>query len=280
MTRFKSLTNNREEKMPAKKTEKKVVKKVTTKSTAKKTVVKPVVKPTAKLMAKPIINKIPKKELNNEVATKTTPVMAMPKIKIEPKKLVKPLIFLLVLALVYLLKDEIIVASVNGRPVTRWNLTKTMEKQYASNVLQNITLEMLVEQELKKAGVVVTDEEMNAEISKIEEQLSAQGQNLDDLLAAQGLTRAEVKKQLTISKGLEKLLADKVSASDEEIKAYFEQNKDAIGANAKLEDVSASIKTQLSQQKLVAEQQKWLAEVKKNAKINYFKFAPSNDNLY
>lgn len=266
--------------MPAKKPEKKVVKKVTAKHTAKKTVAKPAVKVASKPMVKPVVSKTSKKESKKEIVTKTASVMAMPKIKIEPKKLIKPLIFLLILALVYLLKDEIIVASVNGRPVTRWSLTKTMEKQYASNVLQNITLEMLVEQELKKAGVVVTDEEMEAEISKIEEQLSAQGQNLDDLLAAQGLTRAEVKKQLTISKGLEKLLADKVSVSDEEIKAYFEENKDAIGADTKLEDVSASIKTQLSQQKLVAEQQKWLAEVKKNAKINYFKFAPSNDNLY
>lgn len=241
--------------MPAKKSEKKVIKKTVAKSAPAKKVVK------------------------KSAPVKTSPVVAPAplaiKKKIEPKKLIKPLIFLLILALVYLLKDEVIVASVNGRPVTRLALIRNLEQQSASTTLENMTLKMLVEQELKKANVVVTAEEMDAELSKIEEQLSAQGQNLDDLLEAQGLTRAQVKEQLSLSKGLEKLLADKITVSDDEVKAYFEANKDAMGGNVKLEEVSENIKSQLKQQKLTSEQQKWFAEIKKTAKINYFKFAPS-----
>jgi foldase protein PrsA len=234
--------------MSVKKTDKKNIKKVVAKSS----------------VAKPVI-------------TKVSPVKVAPSVikKIEPKKLIKPLIFLLILALVYLFKDEVIVASVNGRPVTRWALIQNLEKQGGSTALENMTLKMLVEQELKKAGVVVSKEEMDAEITKIEEQLTAQGQNLDDLLKAQGLTRNEVRDQLSLSKGLEKLLADKITVSDDEVKAYFEANKVSIGADSKLEDVSESIKAQLKQQKLVSEQQKWFAEIKKTAKVNYFKFAPS-----
>lgn len=243
--------------MPVKKTEKKVTKKVVVKSAP--------VQKTAK----------------KQVVAKTSPVvMSTPmaiKKKIEPKNLIKPLIFLLILALVYLLKDEVIVASVNGRPVTRYALIRNLEQQSASTALENMTLKMLVEQELKKANVVVTAEEMDAELSKIEEQLAAQGQNLDDLLEAQGLTRAQVKEQLSLSKGLEKLLADKITVSDDEVKTYFEANKDAMGTNVKLEEVSENIKSQLKQQKLTSEQQKWFAEIKKTAKINYFKFAPSTN---
>ncbi len=238
--------------MPVKKTDKKNIKKAIVKSAAAKPVVK-----------KPAITKV------SPVAEASSVVK-----KIEPKKLIKPLIFLLVLALIYLFKDEVIVASVNGRPVTRWALIQNLEKQSASTALENMTLKMLVEQELKKTGVVVTKEEMDAEITKIEEQLAAQGQNLDDLLKAQGLTRNEVRDQLSLSKGLEKLLSDKITVSDDEVKAYFETNKAAIGDDSKLEDVSESIKAQLRQQKLVAEQQKWFAEIKKTAKVNYFKFAP------
>ena len=242
----------------------------------------PVKKTSKKAVAKKVISKPAVKTVKKTVvAPKVMPKMVMPKVqtmpikKLDSKKLIKPLIFLLILATVYLLKDEVIVASVNGKPVTRWALTRNLEKQSASTVLENMTLQMLVEQELKKAGIEVTDEEMDAEISKIEEQLAAQGQNLDDLLAAQNLTRTTVREQLALSKGMEKLLAGNIIVTDEEITAYFEQNKEMMGADVALEDIKADIEAQLKQEKLATEQQKWFAEIKKNAKINYFKFAPS-----
>lgn len=248
--------------MPAKKTTKKtsVAKKVTTKASP---------------VAKPVVKKAVESKSSPVVSTMAMPKQIMP--KLESKKLFKPLVVLLLLALVYLLKDEVIVASVNGQPVTRFALIRTLEQQSASTALENMTLKLLVEQELKKAGVKVSDEEMDAEIAKIEEQLTAQGQNLDDLLEAQGLKRAEVKEQLALSKGLEKLLADKVSVSDEEIQAYFDENKEMMGDDVVFEDIKEDIRTQLQQEKLVAEQQKWFAEIKKSAKINYYKFTPSSN---
>lgn len=242
------------------------VKKTSKKAVAKKVMSKPAVKAVKKTVVAPKV--MPPKMVMPKVQT-------MPIKKLDSKKLIKPLIFLLILAAVYLLKDEVIVASVNGKPVTRWALTRNLEKQSASTVLENMTLQMLVEQELKKAGIEVTDEEMDAEISKIEEQLAAQGQNLDDLLAAQNLTRTTVREQLALSKGMEKLLAGNIIVTDEEITAYFEQNKEMMGADVALEDIKADIEAQLRQEKLATEQQKWFAEIKKNAKINYFKFAPS-----
>ncbi len=247
--------------MPAKKTTKSTSS--AKKATAKVATVKPVAK--------------------KSVVTKTSPVVPMMSsptqapAKLDSKKLFKPLVFLLILALVYLLKDEVIVASVNGQPVTRWALVRNLEQQSASTVLENMTLKLLVEQELKKAGVAVSDEEMEAEITKIEEQLAAQGQNLDDLLEAQGLKRAEVKEQLALSKGLEKLLSDKVTVSEEEIQAYFDENKAMMGADVVFEEIKEDIRTQLQQEKLVTEQQKWFAEIKKSAKINYYKFTPSSN---
>jgi len=196
--------------------------------------------------------------------------------KIAPKKLIKPLIFLLILAFVYLLKDEVIVASVNGRPITRWALIRTLEKQGASTTLRDMTTQLLIEQELQKAGIVVTDEELEADINTLDEQLSAQGQSLDDLLEAQGYTRNEIKQQLALSKGMEKLLADKITVSDDEIKAYFEENKEAIGTDVKLEDVSENIKSQLKQEKLSTEEQKWFTEIQGTANVNYYKFVPNN----
>lgn len=248
---------------------------------------KPVVK-ASKAVAKSAV-KPAAKPVKKAASTSTVKVMApeMPKTsvsmpasmmvpKVDAKKLIKPLIFLIVLGAAYLLKDEVIVASVNGKPITRFALIQSLEQQSASSVLENLTLQMLVKQELKKAGIVVSDEELDQELTKIEEQLTAQGQNLDDLLKAQGLTRAQVKEQLALSKGLEKLLADKVTVSEEEVTKYFEDNKEFMG-DVKLEDVRADIEAQVKQEKLSTEQQKWFAEISKNADIKYYKFAPSKN---
>jgi len=251
-------------KMPVKKTNKKI----THKESVKKIVAKPVVK---------VATKTPVKNLSKKITIPSTNKLEIK--KLEPKKLVKPLIFLLILAFVYLIKDEIIVASVNGRPVTRWALMRNLEKQSASAVLENMTLQMLVEQQLKKEGIQVSDEDMDAEIAKIEEQLASQGQNLDDLLKAQGLSRATVREQLALSKGMEILLSNKIVVTEEEVRAYFEENKEMIGTDVKFEDIKVDIENQLKQQKLSTEQQKWFAEIKKSAKLNYFKFAPSSTNL-
>jgi hypothetical protein len=43
------------------------------------------------------------------------------------------------------------------------------------------------------------------------------------LLKAQSLTRAAVKEQLALSKGMEMLLSDKITVTAEEVTAYFEK---------------------------------------------------------
>jgi foldase protein PrsA len=267
MTSFKSVSKLERGKMPVKKTSQKNIK-----TTASKVVSTKASKPLAKTTAvEPTVAKKPMVSKASPSAEIVTPK------KIAPKKLIKPLVILLILALLYLLKDEVIVASVNGRPITRWALVRNLEKQGAATTLENMTTQLLIEQELQKAGIVVTDEELDADINTLAEQLSAQGQNLDDLLKAQGYTRNEIKQQLSLSKGMEKLLADKITVSDDEIKAYFENNKEAIGTDVKLEDVSENIKNQLKQEKLNTEEQKWFSEIQKASKINYYKFAPSNN---
>jgi hypothetical protein len=195
--------------------------------------------------------------------------------KIEPKKLFWPLLALVIVLAFYLLKDELIVASVNGKPITRMAVIRELERQGASQVVEDMVLRAVVEQELKKSGIKIDDAAVDVEFAQIEEQLSAQGQNIDDLLSAQNLTRSEVKQQIALSKGMEQLLADGLEVSDEEIAKYFTENKELLGEGADLETMRNDIREMLFQQKLGTKQQSWLEEVKKNAKINYFKFEPS-----
>lgn len=221
---------------------------------------------------------VPSKKVTPVVAAPVMPVMTRPIVtaaKVEPKKLFWPLLFVAIALGLYLIKDELIVATVNGRPITRVAVIRELEKQNASQVVEDMILRTLVEQELKKAGIEIDEAVVDQEIAEIEEQLAAQGQNLDDLLAAQSLTRAEVKQQISLSKGMEQLLANGLTVTEEEVTAYFDENKETMGEGADLESMREDIRDMLLQQQLSQKQQAWLNDIKKDAKINYFKFRPS-----
>lgn len=244
------------------------------KKTVKKTTAAKKTTPVAEKKVSEITRPVSKPLMSTSSSNTSMPTKKVATLR-STKTLIVLLAILIIATLAYFLKNEIIVATVNGKPITRFALIKNLEKQGGSQILTSMTTEMLVRDALKKANVTVSQDEINTEMKTIEDSLTSQGQKLDDLLAAQGMTRADIEDQIKLSKQLEKLLADKVNVSDEEIQQYFDTNKASFGKDAKLEDVKEKIREQLHQQKLSTAQQDWLTELKKTSKINYYKFGPS-----
>ena len=180
------------------------------------------------------------------------------------------LLIILAGALGYLAKPLIFAASVNGRFITRIELIRELEKQGGADVLDNLITKALIFQEGKNRGIGVTEDEVNTEITRIEGVVSAQGTSLDEALMLQGQTRGDFLEQIKLQKTVEKLLAEKIVVTDEEVKKYYDENKQLFGEDSKFEDVSDKVKSQLMQEKLSGEYQSWIAELRKNAKLNYF----------
>ena len=180
------------------------------------------------------------------------------------------LLIILAGALGYLAKPLIFAASVNGRFITRIELIRELEKQGGADVLDNLITKALIFQEGKNRGIGVTEDEVNTEITRIEGVVSAQGTSLDEALMLQGQTRGDFLEQIKLQKTVEKLLAEKIVVTDEEVKKYYDENKQLFGEDSKFEDVSDKVKSQLMQEKLSSEYQSWIAELRKNAKLNYF----------
>ncbi len=248
--------------MPAKK-----VKKVQT-SVKKKIVSK---KPTAKKTvsaAKTMAKKVEKKDqlIKKEIA--------IPK-EVKTKKILWPIIILLIALALWFLKDQVIVAMVNGKPITRFQVIKELEKQGASQVLDSLVTMELVKQVIDKSAIEIDEEAVQQQITEIEENLSAQGQNLDDILVAQNLTRADVEKDIKLNLQLDKILADKIQVSEEEVLEYFETNKEFLGEDANFEEMKADIEAQVIQEKRATAQQEWLETIRGEANIRYLRFEPS-----
>jgi parvulin-like peptidyl-prolyl isomerase len=162
-------------------------------------------------------------------------------------------------------------ALVNGSPIARKEIVRELEKASGEQMLDALVTKKLITQKAKEAGIKISPSEIDEEVKKIETRVSAQGMgSLEEALDQQGLTMEEFREQITLQKALEKLLADKINVSDEEVTQYLESTKAKAPEGTSEEDFKNSIKEQLRSQKLGTEAGTWIEEQKKNAKIEYF----------
>lgn len=189
--------------------------------------------------------------------------------KISKKTMIIVVAVIVVIALAFYFKGSFIAATVNGSMISKSSLIKQLEKQAGKLALDNLVIEKLIDQEAKKLNINIKSEDVDAQIKLIEDQLKTQNTTLELALKAQGLTRNDLKKQITTQKKLELLLADKITVSDEEVAKFISDNNATAPAGQEAQFM-AEARLQVSQQKLNAAAQTWIAEAKTKAKINYY----------
>ena len=130
--------------------------------------------------------------------------------------------------LLVLLSRYLVVATINGAPITRLDYYKELETMSGKQALDNLVTRKLVEQKLTEKNIVISQEVIDAEIQKIAKQLESQGQKLDNVLSTQGLTREYLQRNIVMQKGVEQLLASKSAVSEKEVDAYLAQNETTL----------------------------------------------------
>ncbi|HOY56410.1 MAG TPA: hypothetical protein PLH37_03255 [bacterium] len=190
-------------------------------------------------------------------------------IKINRKAVVIAVIVIAVLVLAYFLKGLFIAATVNGSPIGRLSVIQKLEKASGKNLIDSIISTKLVNAEAVAKNIMVSDEEVDTQIKTIEAQVTAQGGTLDAALALQGMSREDLKEQIVFQKQVEKLVADKVTVTDEEVTKYIADNKITVPAGQEAV-ANSQIKTELSNQKLNTAAEALITTLKSQAKINYF----------
>ncbi|MGB9706823.1 MAG: SurA N-terminal domain-containing protein [Microgenomates group bacterium] len=120
----------------------------------------------------------------------------------------------------YLLKNELVVATVNGQPISRFTLIRELEKNSGKQALESLIGKTLILQEAKRQNVSVGQQEIDQEMKKLEENFKSQGQDLEQLLAFQGMTKASLEEQIRLQKTAEKLADSTESAK---VQAWFQE---------------------------------------------------------
>jgi len=188
---------------------------------------------------------------------------------LNKRNVIIALVVISIVAIILSLKNQLIVATVNGESINRLALINQLEKQAGKKVLEGLVTNTLILQEAKSKNVTVSNDEINSEIKNIDDDLKKSGQSLDQALTLQGLTIDVVKEQVKTSLIVRKLLVGKISASDKDISDYIDQNKESIPKDANLEDTKKQVRQQLEQQKLQEKYQELIKSLQDKAKINY-----------
>ena len=188
---------------------------------------------------------------------------------LNKRNVIIALVVVFIVAIIYLLRNQLIVATVNGEPINRLTLINQLEKQAGKKVLEGLVTNTLILQEAKKRNITVSNNEIDSEIKNIDDNLKKRGQSLDQALMLQGLTIDVVKEQVKVNLIMRKLSAGKISVSDKDISDYIDQNKKLIPQDANLEDTKKQVRQQLEQQKLQEKGQELIKSLQDKAKINY-----------
>ncbi|KKT41185.1 MAG: Foldase protein PrsA [Candidatus Giovannonibacteria bacterium GW2011_GWA2_44_13b] len=189
---------------------------------------------------------------------------------LKTKTAVVAVAVLLLGGLGYYYKNLLVVATVNGSPISRWSVLSQLEASSGKSVLDSIITKKLIENEAASKNVSVTAEDVDTEIKSIEERLKSQNTTLETALKSENMTMEKLKEQVTINKALQKLVADKLAVSDEDVDAYLKQMGGEIPTTVSEAEFKAQIKTQLQNQKFSTEAQTLIDSLRAQANIRYF----------
>src|SRR5699024_4553159 len=149
-------------------------------------------------------------------------------IKRNLKHIILGLILVLALGITACSNDKEIVAKVNDDEITKDELYDLLVEQNGAQVLEGLIAEKIVDAEAKKEDIEVTDEEIEEEIEKIKEESGGEA-GFEQLLQYYGYDQEEFEENIATNIKIKKLVGDDISVSEEEMEAYFEQNKEQFG---------------------------------------------------
>ena len=179
-------------------------------------------------------------------------------------------VILVIVGLLFFFKNILIAANVNGKPISRLDIIKRLEKQGGKKELDTVISQMLIEQEAQKRKIVISSNDIDKQYNLIKTNNESQGKNLDQLLSTQGMTVNDLKTQIKLQLMLEKMLDKDIKVTDDEVNKFIEEQKASIPESMKPDEVKKIASNQLKQQKLNQKVQEFIQNLKKNAKINYF----------
>lgn len=143
---------------------------------------------------------------------------------------------IIVIVITVIFKEGKNVASVNGEKISEKELHELLISQYGSDGVDKLITDKIIEQEMKKANIEVSKEEIAKEMADYMEAYGGEDE-FQEILHSSGVQISTIEKNMETYLATKKLLEPRITITDEEMKDYFVENKDSYGQE---EQVQAS----------------------------------------
>jgi len=213
-----------------------------------------------------------KKRVYEMIDTKTENLMpSVPGMPKSPMPIAKIALVILVLGLIALFisnKGLLVAAVVDGKPIFRWELNNVLVSRFGKQTLEGMISERLIAQEAVKAGVGISQADIDAKTKALVDSLGG-GMTIDQLLQYQGMTRADFDSQLKLQMTVEKILGRDITVTDEEVVNYIATNSATLTATAEA-DLKVEAREAIMSQRINEKLQPWFTGLKEKANILRF----------
>lgn len=151
------------------------------------------------------------------------------------KKLIVGLLAIAMLALAGCSNnDSEVIATVDGEKITKDDLYEVLVSASGAEAIEALIDEKIVELEIKKEKITVADEDIEAEIENFKENSGGE-EAFNAALEQSGMTEDDFKEDIIQYLSIRKLIEPLIELSDDEVKAYFEENKETYDTPEQVE---------------------------------------------
>lgn len=126
------------------------------------------------------------------------------------------------------LSNKDVVALVGNEKITKDDLYDFLVKANGSNALDVLIINKIIELESKKENIKVTKDEIDEQKNKMVESMGGQDA-YESALQFYGVSEDDLMDDIEKNLYLKKLLEPRIPITEEEMKEYFEENKDSLG---------------------------------------------------
>lgn len=153
------------------------------------------------------------------------------------KYIVLALVLLLAVSITGCAKtDKEVVAKVGDVEITKDELYNILVEQYGEESLNAIISDKIIELEIKKADIKVTEEEIAEEFTKMENYYGG-AEVLAETMASYNMSKEDMDENIRLNLSMKKLVGSDIVVTDEEIAEFFAANGEIF---TKAEQVNAS----------------------------------------
>ncbi len=130
-------------------------------------------------------------------------------------------------------KENDVVASIDNEVITKNDLYEAMVAENGKPVLDMLIANKVIDLELKKENITISKEDIDKEMDLIAEHYGGLD-NFEQMLTIYGQSIDSVKQNIEKNLQVKKLLEPQIIITDEEIKDYFEENKESFNTEEQI----------------------------------------------